>query len=167
MASLYQISEKYLEIFNRISVNEEDGSIDQADIALYKELDHLEDDFENKAINVSYFIKNLQAEHDQVKKARQQMQAREQRLQKLINWKITYLKRELQKLGINEISSSPHFVIKLRQNPAKLNIINSSLIPDEYKVITISIDNAKLKADLKNKVILGAILEHDVSVQIK
>ena len=75
--TLYEIKQKYLDAMNNISVDEETGEI----LGL-EELSSIEGEFDDKAENVSLYIKNLVAEANAIKTEENNLKARRERLTK-------------------------------------------------------------------------------------
>jgi hypothetical protein len=168
MSTLYELSTDYITILDQIC--DDGGEISQSDIQAWKQLDELHDNMQDKAINVASYIKNLEAEFEQVSKARKNMVEREKGLQKRIDWLSSYLKLNLQKCGIEKITRSPHFVIQLKKCPHSVNIIDEALIPIDYKTIKeiLTIDKLKIKDALKNGMeVSGVELIQNMKLDIK
>lgn len=75
----------------------------------------------------------------------------------------------MERCGFTEIKS-PYFVIKLRKNPVSTDIIDESVIPDEYKKTreVVSIDRARIRDELRAGVIVpGAELRQNNRIEIK
>jgi len=166
--NLYTVAAEYQTILNHF--HEQDGEVEQNDIELLKKLDEFHDDIQDKAVNIASYLKNLEAEYEQVWQARKAMQEREHRLKGKIEWLEDYLKLNLQKCGITEIAKSPYFVIKVKKCPVSVEITEESSLPYQYKKIkeVISIDKNKLKQDLLDGfTIEGAQLQQNIRLEIK
>lgn len=158
---LYEISVKYLEILNEANEN---GEIDQI------KFEENHEAMEEKSIAVASFIKNLQAEYEAVQTARKEMQEREAKLVKKIKYLSGYLKTQMEFTGISKISSSPLFEIKIKNCPPSLDIINETMVPDEFweSHIVRSIDRISLKRAIQDGVdIEGAKVIQRTRLEIK
>lgn len=162
---LYQIADQYESILNE-AINPETGEINET--ALMK-LDDIKDDVKEKGIAVASFIKNMEAERNAIEAARKIMAEREARLDREMSWLDGYLKGNMERCGISEISS-PYFVVKLKKCPVSVNVMDEDAIPDEYKKVktTTSIDKAMVKEGiLAGIVIPGAELKQNVRLEIR
>lgn len=142
---LFEISDQYQQVLEE-AINVETGEINET--ALMK-LDEIKENVEQKGIAVASCIKNLMAEQEAVKAARSAMAEREKRLEREVDWLKEYLRSNMERCAINEISC-PLFVIKMRKNPASVDIKDESLVPREYikeKTVT-SIDKLKIHRDI-------------------
>jgi hypothetical protein len=142
---LFEISDQYQQVLEE-AINVETGEINES--ALMR-LDDIKESAEQKGIAVASCIKNLMAEHEAVKAARNAMVEREKRLEREVDWLKEYLRSNMERCEINEISC-PYFVIKMRKNPASVDVKDESLVPREYikeKTVT-SIDKLKIHKDI-------------------
>lgn len=162
---LYEIAE---ELQNALThLYDEDGVVDETALARFESADIA---MKEKAVAISSFIKNLEAEADMVDQAKRAMDLREKRLAKQVANMKSYLQQNMEKSGITEISSSPYFVIKLKKCPPSVDDYASNLIPQSYwkEKVTHSLDKAKLLADLKaGAEINGARLKQSNRLEIK
>jgi hypothetical protein len=161
---LYKLSEEYEFLIQNL-YNEETGELDE--VAL-KELDKLNDTIENKCINVTRFFTSIKATYEAIKAEKERLSKREKTFKKQVEWVKEYLKLNMERCNIKKIEC-PEFSISLRKNQDSLFINNEDLIPSEYeKPQKRELDNAKIKADLQNGVVIpGAFLVKNNSVQIR
>jgi len=164
--NLYQITNEYQDVFSQIS---EDGEISEETM---KNLDALHEDFENKAISVASYIKNIEAEEAAINLAIEEMRSRKAKLSKKVASLSDYLQYNLIKLQIDEIKKSPYFQIKLKKCPPSVNVFDEKAIPPEYwreKVITsVSIDKIKLKEVISEGIdVPGATIQRNLKLEIK
>ncbi len=162
--NLYQIADEYKSIFNEV---DENGEITET---MMMKLNDIGDAMEKKAIAVASFIKNLQAERDAITEAKKQMALRESRLDKKMEWLEQYLRFNMERTGITEISSSPYFAIKLKKCPVSVDVLDESEIPVEFirEKVTTSIDKTKLKEALQCGIAIpGATLKQNMRLEIK
>lgn len=163
---LYEITNQFENVFNQL---DENGELSQE---MMESLDSLKDDFENKAISVACYIKNIEAEEAAIEHAIDDMKARKAKLTKKAESLSDYLQCNLQKLSINEIKSSPYFKIKLKQCPPSVDVFDEKAIPPEFwreKVTTTtSVDKIKLKEVMSEGVeVPGATIQRKLKLEIK
>ena len=142
---LFEISGQYQKVLEE-AINVETGEIDET--ALMK-LDEIKESAEQKGIAVASCIKNLMAEHEAVKSAKAAMAEREKRLEREVDWLRGYLKDNMEKCSINEISC-PYFIVKMKKNPPSVDVKDESLLPMEYikEKTVLSIDKLKIHRDI-------------------
>ncbi len=163
---LYEITNQFQNVFNQIG---EDGELTQD---MLNNLDSLKDDFENKAVSVAAYIKNIEAEEAAISQAIEDMRSRKAKLTKQAESLSDYLQFNLQKLSINEIKTSPYFKIRLKQCPPSVDVFDEKSIPPEFwreKVTTTtSVDKIKLKEVLSEGVeVPGASIQRKIKLEIK
>ncbi len=145
---LYEISNEYTNLITELtSEGLQDGEIEES---LVKQLDEIKEKFNEKAINVAKFIKNIEAEDRAIKDAIEGMRNRSARLQKQQAWLESYLKENIEKSGLCDVITCPELVIKLVQNPPSVVVYDESLILDAYKrkKEVITIDKVAIKKDI-------------------
>lgn len=161
---LYEITNEVQSLLDNIS---EDGELSEN---IIENLDNLQQDFENKAVSVAAYIKNLEAEETMIAEAIKDMTIRKSRLTNKVQSLTDYLQFNLQKLSINEIKSSPYFKIRLKQCPPSIDVFDENQIPPEFwreKIIS-SIDKIKLKEVLSEGVeVAGASIQRRIKLEIK
>jgi hypothetical protein len=163
---LYQITNEFQNVFNQVT---EDGEITEE---LMQNLDTLKEDFENKAVAVASYIKNLEAEELAIGQAIEDMRSRKARLTKQVESLSDYLQYNLQKLSISEIKTCPYFKIRLKQCPPSIDVFDEKAIPPEFwreKITTVtSVDKIKLKEVLSEGVeVPGASIQRKIKLEIK
>lgn len=161
---LYEITNEFENVFNQIG---EDGELTEE---MMLNLDSLQSDFENKAVSVAAYIKNIEAEEAAIAQAIEDMRLRKAKLAKRADSLSEYLQFNLQRLSINEIKSSPYFKIKLKQCPPSVDVFDETVIPAEFwrEKLTASVDKVKLKEVLSDGVeVPGASIQRKVKLEIK
>jgi len=163
--SLYTIADMYLLDVQKLM------ELDTTDEAFTDTLESLGGEFEVKATNIAFFIKNLEATSVAIKSAEEQMTERRRKLDKRVDAIKHYLMTNMNRTGISKVES-PYFNISLRANPESLVIDLDAKIPAEYLVQMPApapqIDRMKLKADMKEGVLIdGCHLERKMRLDIK
>lgn len=163
---LYEITSAYQNIFNQI---DETGEVNESFIT---QLETIQEDFEQKAILVASYIKNLEAEELAISNAIDEMKARKDKLSKKAESLSEYLQFNLQALSINEIKSSPYFKIRLKKCPASVDVFDDSIVPRQYwrekTTVVLSVDKIKVKELLSEGVeIPGCSIQHKIKLEIK
>ena len=161
--SLYKISDEY-EFLLKNLYDADTGEIQEGFLA---RLNEIEGEMQNKCINLVRFMKGIEAEYKAVETERKAMQERERKLKKHAEWLETYLKENMEKSEIKEISC-PQFVIKLRKNPQSVEVYSELAIDPKYHKITTTFNIQQIKDDLKDGIkVHGARLVQTNSVSIK
>jgi predicted nuclease with TOPRIM domain len=161
---LYKITNEYENIFYQVN---EFGELTED---MIEKLDSLQQDFENKAVCVASYIKNLEAEEAAISQAMDDMKTRKARLTKQVESMSDYLQFNLQRLSITEIKSCPYFKIRLKQCPASVDVFDEDAIPAEYwrEKTTTSLDKMKIKEVLSEGVeVPGATIQRKIKLEIK
>ena len=161
---LYEITNEFESIFNDV---DETGEVTQA---MFDAMDGLKEEFENKAISVASYIKNIEAEEEAIKQAMDGMKKRRDALKNKAESLTDYLLESFGKMGVNEINTSPLFKIRIKKCPVSVDVFDDLALPQEYlreKVVT-SIDKIKLKEVLSEGVeVPGACLQRRTKLEIK
>lgn len=163
---LYEITQQYEQLLDEIA-NTEDGEINEENLI---SLTQFESDFEEKAIAVASYIKNIEAEEQAINNAINEMKNRKDKLTKKAQSLSDYLQYNLTLLSISEIKSSPYFNIKLKQCPQSVEVIDEEIIPTEYwrEKITKSLDKMMIKECLNKGIeIPGASIQRKIKLEIK
>lgn len=131
---------------------------------------NLNQSFEEKAISVAAYIKNLQAESEAVNKAMNEMRYRRDKIDNNIEELSEYLKVHLSQNSINEIKSSPYFKIKLKKCPPSVEVFREEEIPEEYwqERVTKVLSKRNILDDLKAGVYIeGVTIKNNLKLEIK
>lgn len=126
MSSLYELAGEYRAISEKL----DDTELDEQTIA--DTLESLSGDFEEKAINVAKFIRNVEAEAKAIKEEEERMAKRRMAKEHLAERTRDYLLANMLVTGIGKVDS-PWFVLSVRQNPESVNVEDESLLPPDYK----------------------------------
>lgn len=148
--NLYELTTDFSDLFDRFDeidswepdTDEEGKPIDDngnviKDVKAYKEamlqawfdtLDGIEELFEDKAVNVAMYIKNLRGEAEQIKAEKLRLAARQSQKEKAADRLEEYLFNSMQAIG-RTVIDRPQALITIKQNP------ESTVIDDERRFI--------------------------------
>lgn len=162
---LYEIANEYQHILDGM-VDPESGEIVEG--ALEK-LDALTVGMQEKSLSVASYIKNLDAEYAAIDGAVCAMAARRDAILKRIRYLQDYLKANMLRCEISEISC-PYFQVKIRKSPQAVNIHAEALLPQKYikEKVEYRPDKTLIKNDLKSGVeVPGAELTQGSWLEIR
>jgi uncharacterized secreted protein with C-terminal beta-propeller domain len=142
---LYQIADAYLLALEALAETE--------DLAAETIADTLKGwlgTFEQKAVAVAAYIRNLELEAAAVEDARRRMERRQQSLERHAERLRTYLCIEMERTGITKVKST-ELMLRTQKNPPSVVIDNDSAIPGAYQqeVITVKLLKAEIGKALK------------------
>lgn len=163
MLSLYEISEKYLNIFDSMEFDENTG-----ELLNLSELDTIDAEFDEKAENIACFIKSLKYESEALKNEENNLEMRRKKLEKKQDSLINYLTSCMDAIQKEKVNTS-RCVLSFRKSKA-VNILDEHEIPVEFiKVVEKkSPDKVGIKnAILSGTVVPGAEIVENRSLQIK
>lgn len=162
--SLYALASEYEQIANKLM------EMDLDEQTIRDTLEGCTGELEVKAVNVGMFIRNLEANADQIKAAEKAMADRRKQIEKKADSVKQYLFENMKRVDVTKIDS-PYFSLTIKKNPPKLVVDDKDALPKEFMVMPPppppQIDNAALKAALKNGDVSGAHLEQGERLEIK
>jgi hypothetical protein len=162
MPPLYIIADEYLELLWLMA----EGEIEES---LFNEfLEDVSADFSKKSANVASFFLSLESQAEQIKISEQRMKKRRESLLKNSQRLRDYLLMQMQSINQKEIST-PEYLIRIRNNPPKIDIVSEAILPDEFKeeVSTIRIDKTSIKEAIKaGNVVPGALLTQNQRLHV-
>lgn len=126
MTTLYEISAEYQKVFDEIS--QIDGITDEI---ISDTLAPVITEFNDKAINITSYFKNLEAQSKAIQEAEKMMYARRKSLDNKVERLKNYLKTNMEMSNINKIEC-PYFSISLRKCKDKVEITKEENIPNEF-----------------------------------
>lgn len=165
MDNLYQIASNYKSIWEEISQSEE-LSDEQMEL-----INSVEDDLQNKLINISSIVKTMEAEASAIQNAMNDLEKRfSSKLSKIERLK-EYVKSTMEICNLKSVKSAL-FDMNIRYNPPSLLVENESNIPAEFFITKTSIilDKRKLSNLLLNDEnfhIEGVSLQRKTRLEIK
>ena len=99
--ALYELSNEYMQALEIFTDPENDMPID----AVNDTLEGIEGQWQDKAINITKFMRNLESAAKAIKQAEQQMTKRRKALENRAQWLKDYLKANMERSGITRIES--------------------------------------------------------------
>lgn len=163
--TLYTITQALIDALDNLEVDE-DGCILNMD-----ELDKLQMDFDDKAVNVALAIKNLKSEAEAIKAEKMALAKRQKSAETNAENLKTYLDNMLKAVGKTELKDSK-VALSYRKVPDVVELNLNEVSHDWLKVKTTfkedDFDKTRIKNALKNgEKIPGAILVDKMNLQIK
>lgn len=160
LPSLYEIKSEYVQALEEL--------VDMDDEAVVDTLDALKGELEVKATNVAAYTLSLDATVNAMKEAEKRMADRRKTLENKMARIKEYIKDSMEDARIFKIET-PEMKLSIAKNPAKVEVIDEELVPDEFKVekTTIVLDKKKLKTSLQNGGVDGAVLTQSTRLNIK
>ena len=125
LPTLYELSGQYLQAQEALS------DLDLPEQVVADTLEGLAGEIELKGMNIAKFIGNLESQADAIKQAEARMTARRKLLEARADWLREYLRSNMERCGITEISCE-YFEVKLRKNPPKVVIDALPGIPETF-----------------------------------
>jgi Siphovirus Gp157 len=142
MLKLYEIERNYLEALDVFT--DPDNEIDPRTVT--DTLEAIEGEFEQKAVNVAAFLRQMEAEAEAIKQAEEKMARRRKALENRAHWLRDYLKIGMEVVGMKKIPS-PWFVLSIQKNPPAVDVFDPAAIPAEFQeaVTEIKINRTAIK----------------------
>ena len=161
--SLYQLSDEYLVALDTLTQQD-----DIPPEAIADTLDGLAGEWEDKALNVARFIKNLEAEAAAINEAKKSMDAREKAASNKAMRLKDYLREQIDRTGLKPKAAD--ICIKTQKNPASVVIVDEFDLPEDCIEIreTRHIDKGALKSMLQAGIAMnGARLDQSTRLVIQ
>lgn len=158
--NLYAISERFLELFNRDDLTEEEFNEQGNELALM---------LQNKAESLVGYNYTLESNKNVVKQEIERLTNIYKAIEKQQEKFGKYVKDNMEKLNLPEINT-PIGKIKIKKNPVSVEITDESLIAEKYMTekITKTISKTKIKEDLEKGIeVKGANLVQKTKVDFK
>lgn len=152
---LYEIADNYLAALNDLAELEE-----LPPEAIADTLEGLQGEFEDKALNVARYIRNLEAEASAIEDAKKRMETRARATSKQAARLKAYLKAELERTGLK--IKAPDLALRIQKNPPSVMIEDQAKIPAQFKAteITTKLLKSEIGKALKaGQEVAGAHLE--------
>ena len=153
---LYEIAEAYLAL---------DALEPSDDLRTY--LDAVEDEFIDKLENITYVIKQYEADSKMLRDEEKRLAGKRKTLENKIAYLKEYAFDNMNAIGMKKAKAGT-FNLNIQKNPKSVNIIDDSLIIDDYLRVTKSLDKQKIKEDLSNGLeVAGAELIQTEGLRIR
>jgi len=123
---LYELSNEYLDALEDLAELE-----DLPPEVITDTLDGLYGAWEDKALNVARYVRNLEAEASAIEEAKRRMDARAKAAARQAARLKAYLKAELQRTGLKPKAAD--IAVRLQNNPPSVVVDDETLIPDGYR----------------------------------
>lgn len=123
---LYEISDSYLAALEGLAELE-----DLPEEVIADTLEALQGEFEDKALNVARYVRNLEAEAAAIEEAKRRMDARAKAASRQAGRLKGYLKRELERTGLK--IQAPDLALRTQNNPPSVVVDDASRIPAAFK----------------------------------
>lgn len=162
--SLYNITNKFIELFEK----SEEGELTEQE--LQEEGTELALALKNKGTSIIAYTKNTESLIDAMKNEEKRISENRKALENRLDRFKTYVKENMQRLEIQKLESELG-TLSIAKNPTSVEILDESLIPNDYKKekVTITVDKTAIKNDLKaGKNIQGVrLVEDKTTLKIK
>lgn len=162
---LYEIEQNYLSALDLFT----DPDINIQKEVIADTLESITGEFQEKAIAICAFAKQMEAEANAIKQVEESMAKRRKSLESRAQWLLDYVKTGMELLSQKKINST-WFVLSIQKNPVAVDVFNADAIPDEFKhtVIEIKIDKTAIKNALGlGREIPGAQLKQSTRLAIR
>lgn len=162
---LYEIEQNYLEALDVFT----DPDADIPPEAVADTLEAITGEFEQKAVNVAAFARQMEAEAEAIKQAEEKMAKRRKALENRARWLRDYLKTAMEVMGMKKIPS-PWFVLSIQKNPPAVDVFDPEAIPAEFRevVTEIKINRTAIKEAISaGREIPGAKLMNGTRLSIR
>ena len=161
--TLYEIKEQFLTVLNGLSIDEDTGELIGADA-----LDAIESEFQDKAVAIGCYIKELCAEAAAIKAEETELEKRRKSRENKAEKLKAYLAETMQTLG-KEFVEDPKLRISFRPSAA-VEATDETLIPAEYwkETVTRKMDKKKISDAINAGIsVPGAEIVKRQNLQIK
>jgi hypothetical protein len=159
---LYELSTQYAQLVDMLQSADE-----EMQVAITDTLDAIADSIEVKAESIAKMMQQIKAEKDVIDAEIDRLSERSSKLKKQAESLKQYLQDNMLRIGADKIKT-PLFSFTMRNNAPSVNIVDESLIPQEYIKLTPSIDKRAILERLKaNETVEGCALQQTRSLMIK
>ena len=125
--TLYELTNEYKRLYDM--AEEMDLSPDD----LKDTLDGMDEELSEKADGYGKVIRQMEADSDAIDAEIKRLQGRKKTIKSNIDRMKSFLKIAIEEAGKKEICGEL-FKFKIRKNPPKLEILNESLVPKEFRI---------------------------------
>lgn len=160
METLYNITDRFVDLMNRDDLTEEEFTELGNELAL---------NLQNKATNIVGYNFTLEQNKNTLKQEIERLQGIYTTIELKQEKFKQYVKENMEKLGIEKIET-PLGNLTIKKNPASVEIVNKDLVNEQYiktKEVK-SIDKNKIKEELKLGLdVQGCLLKESTRLEIK
>ena len=161
---LYELSTQYAQLVDMLEQAQD--NIETVE-AIRDTLDAITDSIEIKADNIAKVMRQLKAEKEMIDAEAKRLADRGAKLQKQHDQLKAYLFENMTMIGADKIKTAL-FSFTIKNNPPSVNVIDETLIPQEFIKLTPTIDKRSILELLKDKQeIAGVALQQTKSLTIK
>lgn len=157
---LYEFTQNYLQVIERAEELDEDVLIDT--IAAIKE------SVEDKAENIAKLVRSFESDAKTIKAEEERLAAKRKTLENQVSYLKKYLFEQLDAMGIQKIKR-PLFTIAIQANPPSVDVIDESLIPDDFWIpLGSKLDKTSILLLLKTgEMVPGATIKKSRGLRIR
>lgn len=163
MSKLYEITERYQNL--EMIWDNADENLKEI---LLSSLEEIKEEFNEKALNLVKYIKNIESDIDGFKAEEERLATRRKSLENQKESIKEYLYTEMVKIGQKKADLGL-FKLNIQNNPPSVNVIDEKLIDKKYLIEQEpKIDKKAILNDLKNNVeVKGCEIKQGESLKIK
>ncbi len=151
---LYEVTDNYLAALNHLAELD-----DLPEEVIADTLEGLQGEFEEKALNVARYVRNLEAEASAIEEAKKRMVRRARAANNQAKRLKSYLKGELERTGLK--IKAPDLALRLQNNPLSVVVVDAEKLPEAFReeVTTVKVLKSEIGKALKaGEVVEGAHL---------
>ncbi len=143
--TLYDLTGQFLELQEMLG---DEGEPDA--VCLQDTLEAIEGAIDKKAESIVYVMKNLSAPITAIDDEIRRLRAKKEVIQNGVNRLKDYIQTTMEAMELDKIETDL-IRIRLQNSPPSCEVVDESLVPDEYKEteIVIHVNKVKAKSDMK------------------
>jgi hypothetical protein len=161
MTTLYELSQQYAQLID-LAENDNDEGFQEA---LKNALDDIGGSIDDKVINCTTLILNLQAKEQSIKDAIDKLRGRKLSIERKVEGLKSYIFDNMKLCNKDKVSSDL-FDVRIQKNPVRVEIVNEVEIPEAFVRIKTIVEPDK-KAILEHGGCAGVRLVQGESLRIK
>lgn len=146
MPSLYELSDEYALLMDEL----ENASTEDEVSRIMEYLGTIEGDMADKAEAYARILRNKIADAAVYKAEKQRLEKLQKSAESAVEWLKDMMLKAMQNLDVNEVHTSIG-KWRIQQNPASVQIVDESIIPDVYKIPQpVKIDKSAILMDYRD-----------------